>query len=173
MRQIRGNWTRPARFRLNAILTAKGALPVLRIWVSGGRLPSRDQQPGKLDLRLLRLSFDELNQKFPFVAVVEEESHLGPERRKGLEDTCPLDAPCVTLALSDIDKELIPDGRATCQNLDYPVFHAQTRNVAKIRLVVGHENGVAADCMGGDHPIVIAPACPTALGNDPAIGHGG
>src|SRR6266481_528417 len=57
--------------------------------------------------------------------------------------------------------------------LYYPVFHRQTRNVAKIRIVVGRENGVAADCMGGDHPIVIAPARPTALGNDPAIGQGG
>src|SRR5215831_9369671 len=102
-------------------LTAEGVLLVLRIGVLGGRLPSRDQQPRKLGLRLLRPSFDELDQKFPFVAVVEEESHLGPDRRKGLDDTRPLDAPCVSFALSDIDKELIPDGRIVNVSLQLAV----------------------------------------------------
>jgi hypothetical protein len=44
-------------------LTAEGALLVLRVGVLGGRLSGRDQQPGKLDLWLFRLSFDELDQK--------------------------------------------------------------------------------------------------------------
>ncbi len=109
MRHLRGNCDTTRTVSLEYDLTAKGALLVLG--VLGGRLPSRTQQPGKLDLRILRLSLDELDQKFPFVAVVEEESHLGPDRRKGRDDTRPFDPPCVTLALSDIDKELIPDGR--------------------------------------------------------------
>src|SRR5882724_4452878 len=98
MRQVRGNCDTTSTGSLEYDLTAKGALLVLGIGVLGGRLPNRDQQPGKLDLRLLRLSFDELDQKYPFVAVVEEESHLGPDRRKDLDDTRPFDTPCVTLA---------------------------------------------------------------------------
>ena len=111
MRQLCGNCDTTRRLSPEDGLPAKGASLVLRIGVLGGRLPSRDQQPGELDLRILRLSFHERDQKFPFIAIVEEESHLGPDQRKGLDDACPLDAPCVPLALSDIDKELIPDGR--------------------------------------------------------------
>src|SRR5207253_5443865 len=71
---------------------------VFRIRVLGGRLPGRDQQPGKLDLRLLGLALNELDQKFPSVAVVEEESHLSPGRRESLIDPRPLDAPCLALS---------------------------------------------------------------------------
>jgi len=64
MRQVRGNCDTTRTGSLEYDLTAKGALLVLGIGVLGGRLPNRDQQPGKLDLRLLRLSFDELDADF-------------------------------------------------------------------------------------------------------------
>jgi len=141
---------RPAGFPCQEYdLTAEDALLVLRIEVLGGRLPSRDQQPRKLGLRLLRLSIDELDQKFPFVAVVEEESHLGPDRRKGLDDTRPLDAPCVSLALSDIDKELISDGRIVNVSLQLAVEAERVVEVeiegADNRLCEGVEAACACD----------------------------
>ena len=71
-------------------------------------MPAFEQQPGESDLRLLRFSANERDQKHPFVAVVEEKTHLGFDRRKGRGDARPLDAPCTTLALSEIDKQLVP-----------------------------------------------------------------
>jgi hypothetical protein len=92
-------------------LSVERALLVLRVGILDGRLPSRTQQPGKLNLRLPRFSFDELDQKYPFVAVVEEKSHLRSDLREGLDDTRPLDASCPTLALTDINKQLVLDRR--------------------------------------------------------------
>jgi hypothetical protein len=89
--------------------TAQGVSFVLWIGVLGRSLSGRHQQPGKLYLRLAGLSLDELDQKFPFVAVVEEESHLGPDRREGLDDARPLDAPSLIRTLSHIDKQLKPN----------------------------------------------------------------
>ena len=104
---------------------------VLWIRVLGGRLSGRDQQPGKLDLRLLRLPFDEFDQKFPSVAVVEEESHLGPDRWEGLDDTRPLDASCLTLALSHIDEQFISHGRREDVSLQLAV---EAERVIKVEI---------------------------------------
>src|SRR5204863_7863275 len=84
--------------------TVERALLVLGVGILDGRLPNRAQQPGKLNLRLPRFSFDELDQKYPFVAIVEEEPHLGSVLRSGLDDARPLDASCGNLALNHVQK---------------------------------------------------------------------
>src|SRR5262249_37225980 len=82
---------------------------------------SRTQQSRKPDLRLLRFSADEFDQEYPFVAVVEEKSQLRPNQRESLADARPLDASCLTLALSHIDKQLVADGSIINVSLQFAV----------------------------------------------------
>src|SRR5215468_9737911 len=104
------HWSR-SETRIPRRVAVKHALLVFGIGILSGRFAGLEQQPREPDLRLLRFPADELDQKHPLVAIVEEKTHLGPDGRKGLDDARPLDAPCTTLALSAIDKQLVPDGR--------------------------------------------------------------
>jgi hypothetical protein len=90
-----------------------------------------EQQPGEPDLRLLRFSADELDQKHPFVAIIEEKTHPGPDRRENLGDARPLDTPCVILALSEIDKQLITGRRTVNVSLQPAV---KTKSVVEVEI---------------------------------------
>ena len=72
-----------------------------------------------------------------------------PTDGKALMTTRPLDAPCVSLALSDIDKELIPDGRIVNVTLQLAVEAERVVEVeiegADNRLCEGVEAACACD----------------------------
>jgi hypothetical protein len=107
------------------------ALFVFGIRILGRRLPGGDRQSGESDLRLLWFSADELDQKHPFVAIVEERTHLRADRRKSLGDTRPLDAPCFILALSKIDKQLVADRRTVNVSLQPAI---KTEGVVEVEI---------------------------------------
>jgi hypothetical protein len=50
---------------------------------------------------------------------------LAPDRWKGLDDACPLDAPGTTIALSEIDKQIVP-GRRTVNVSLRPAIEAES-----------------------------------------------
>ena len=64
---------------------------------------------------------------------------------------------------------IIARSRAAAKISSRPVFDIQSRNVAKIRSVIGHENRPRADRMRRDHPIIIASPDPSAMGNDLSV----
>src|SRR5690349_12591038 len=79
-----------------------GASLVVWIGILFGRLASGNEQAWEFDLRLLGFLFDALDEENPFIAVVEEEPHLGPDRREDFGDTRSLNATRLAVAFSHV-----------------------------------------------------------------------